>query len=107
MVALQRDDWSLASLDNQDRALLNFARKLNAKPEEVRSEDIELLRAASFTDRNIFDIVVIVAYFNFMNRIADGFGVVPESWKTESQERHTREILAARQQTKVSNSETR
>ena len=91
---MQRDDWSLASLDNQDRALLNFARKLNAMLEEVRSEDIELLRAAGFTDRNIFDIVVIVAYFNFMNRIADGFGVAPESWKTESEERHTREVLA-------------
>ena len=97
VAALQKDDWSLASLDDQDRAVLDFARKLNDVPGNVRPEDISRLRAAGFTDQNIYDVVVIVAYFNFMNRIADGIGVVPESWKQESSERHLREITAAHQ----------
>ena len=85
--------------------MLHFARKLNAKPWEVRAEDIEGLRVAGFTGRNVFDVVLIVAYFNFMNRIADGFGVVPEAWKIESHERHIREVLTARRSAEVPNPE--
>ena len=95
VAALQQDDWSLAELDEKDRALLNFARKLNDTPGEMSAADIEALRTAGFTDQNIFDAVLIVAYFNLMNRIADGFGVVPEPEKQESHERHLREVLAA------------
>ena len=98
VAGLQRDDWALATLDDKDRTLLNFARKLNNTPGEMGSEDVDRLRAAGFTDRNIFDVVVIVAYFNFMNRISDGFGVVPESWKVESYERHMREVVATTEQ---------
>ncbi len=95
VAALQQDDWALASLDDQDRALLGFARKLNNTPGEVAAEDIGSLRTAGFTDQNIFDTVAIVAYFNFMNRISDGTGVVPESWQQESYERHLKEVTAA------------
>ncbi|MBI4460647.1 MAG: peroxidase [Acidobacteria bacterium] len=91
---MQTDDWTLAALDEKDRALLRFARKLNGTPGEMSAADIEVLRNAGLTDQNIFDLVVIVAYFNFMNRIADGLGVVPESEKLESYESHMREVLA-------------
>jgi hypothetical protein len=59
--------------------------------------DIEELRETGFSDQNIFDAVVIVAYFNFMNRIADGLGVVPERERQESYERHMREVVNNRQ----------
>lgn len=94
---MQRDDWTLAILDEKDCALLSFARKLNGAPREMSAADIDGLRSAGFTDQNIFDVVVIVAYFNFMNRIADGLGVIPEPEKVESHERHMREVLEARQ----------
>lgn len=90
---MQKDDWTLATLDEKDRAMLRFARKLNDTPSEVSVVDVEGLRSAAFTDQNIFDVVVIVAYFNFMNRIADGLGVVPEPEKQESYERHLREVM--------------
>ncbi|MBI4458836.1 MAG: peroxidase [Acidobacteria bacterium] len=90
---MQKDDWTLAALDEKDRALLRSARKLNDTPGEMSAADIEGLRSAGFTDQNIFDVVVIVAYFNFMNRIADGLGVVPELEKQESYERHLREVM--------------
>lgn len=93
----------MANLDEKDRALLDFARKLNATPGEMASADIEVLRDVGLSDRNIFDAVVIVAFFNFMNRIADGFGVVPEAWKQESFERHMREVLATREKTTANN----
>ncbi len=103
VAALQQDRWALASLDDKDRALLGFARKLNDTPGDVVAEDIDSLRAAGFTDQNIFDTVAIVAYFNFMNRIADGLGVVPESWKQESYERHLKEVTAAHQPSAATN----
>jgi alkylhydroperoxidase family enzyme len=37
--------------------------------------DIGRLRAAGFDDRAIHDLCAIVAYFAFVNRIADGLGV--------------------------------
>ncbi|MBI2819162.1 MAG: hypothetical protein HYX73_04215 [Acidobacteria bacterium] len=83
-------------MEDKDRALLHFARKLNDTPREMSVADIDKLRSAGFTDQNIFDVVVIVAYFNFMNRIADGLGVVPEPEKLESHDRHMREVLASK-----------
>ena len=77
--------------------MLRFARKLNDTPSAISLPDVEGLRSAGFTDQDIFDVVVIVAYFNFMNRIADGLGVVPELEKLESHEQHMREVLAAHQ----------
>jgi alkylhydroperoxidase family enzyme len=96
VAALQRDDWSLATLDEKDRALLNFAQVLNANPSEMSVEHINRLRSESFTDENIFDAVMIVSYFNFINRVADGMGLVPEAEAEDSQERHLRDVMAAR-----------
>lgn len=95
VAALQRDDWTLANLDDKDRTLLSFARALNATPAEISAGDIERLRAVGFTDENIFDVVMIVAFFNFINRVADGIGVAPEPEAQESCERHLQEVLAA------------
>lgn len=37
--------------------------------------DIETLRQAGFSDAAIHDVVAVVAYFNFVNRMAVGLGV--------------------------------
>ena len=39
---------------------------------------MEALRAAGWEDRAIHDACQVVAYFNYVNRIADGLGVDPE-----------------------------
>ena len=36
------------------------------------------LRAADWSDRAIHDAVQIAAYFNYINRVADGLGIEPE-----------------------------
>ena len=41
--------------------------------------DVEALRAAGWQDREIHDACQVVAYFNYVNRLADGLGVAPES----------------------------
>jgi len=39
------------------------------------AEDVERLRNLGYKDRAILDINQIVAYFAYVNRVADGLGV--------------------------------
>ena len=41
----------------------------------MQPSDVETLRRQGFTDLAIHDVVQVVAYFNYINRIADGLGV--------------------------------
>ncbi len=40
--------------------------------------DVGTLRATGLDDTTINDAAQVVAYFNYINRIADGLGVDPE-----------------------------
>ena len=40
---------------------------------------MEILRKEGFNDRAIHDIVQIIGYFNYINRVAERLGVEPES----------------------------
>ena len=40
--------------------------------------DVQRLRAADLADEDILDTVEVIAYFNYINRIADALGVDPE-----------------------------
>lgn len=56
-------------------ALLPFAVKLTLSPGAMRRADLAPLRAAGLSDRAIHDAVQAIAYFNYINRVADGLGV--------------------------------
>lgn len=40
--------------------------------------DLEPLRVVGLDDRGILEVVEVTAYFNFVNRLADGLGVALE-----------------------------
>ena len=63
------------SLTSQDKAILKYATKLTLTPARMLNVDVEQLRSQGFDDRGIHDICAIIAYFAFVNRIADGLGV--------------------------------
>jgi alkylhydroperoxidase family enzyme len=42
--------------------------------------DLDALREHGFDDRAIHDAVQVIAYFNYINRIAHGLGVEPENF---------------------------
>ena len=63
------------SLGVRERALVRYGDKLTRTPASIRQVDIEALRLAGLDDRAIHDACAIVAYFAFVNRIADGLGV--------------------------------
>ncbi len=51
------------------------AEKLTSAPSAMTESDLDPLRAEGLTDQDILDITLVVAYFNFVNRIALGLGV--------------------------------
>lgn len=56
-------------------AILNYAEKLTLTPSMVNEYDVQNLRIHDLTDEDILNINLIVSYFNFVNRIANGLGV--------------------------------
>ena len=75
MVRTLCEDPIAAGASEAERAMLAFAVKLTRTPAEMTAADVEALRASGFDGRAIHDICAIVAYFAFVNRMADGLGV--------------------------------
>ncbi len=65
----------LADLAAPDHALMAYAVKLTRAPASVAAADIQGLRDAGLAEADILLANLIVAYFNFVNRIALGLGV--------------------------------
>lgn len=55
--------------------MLDYALLLTRRPREVQQEHVEGMRAAGLTDAEIHRVAAVAAYFNFVNRIAEGLGV--------------------------------
>jgi uncharacterized peroxidase-related enzyme len=73
-------DWRSAPLVPVDRALCRFAAKLTRDQAAMTSGDLDELRAHSLTDRAIHDATQVVAYFNYITRVADALGVEDEDF---------------------------
>ena len=63
-------NWRAADLDDRHFAMLAFAAKLTETPDRILDEDRESLRHAGFSDRDIWDIAAVAAFFNMSNRVA-------------------------------------
>jgi len=72
--ALRTDHRSLA-LPPREQAMLDYAAKLTREPASMRREDVDRLRASGLSDREILDLVMVIGYFAFANRLVDGLGV--------------------------------
>jgi uncharacterized peroxidase-related enzyme len=73
-------DWRSAPLTEQDKTLCEFAAKLTCMPSEMDPADLDALRHKGLDDRAIHDATQVIAYFNYINRIADALGVEPEDF---------------------------
>ena len=62
--------------------MLRFAIKLTTAPGAMNDADVDALRLAGFSDRDVLDIVEVVGYYAYANRIADGLGIETEPWNT-------------------------
>lgn len=70
-------NYRVADLDERQRAMLDFAVLLTEAPQEITEDDREALREAGFTDRDIWDIAAVAAFFNMSNRVASATDMRP------------------------------
>jgi uncharacterized peroxidase-related enzyme len=68
-------DHRAAALSSRERSLLDYAEQLTKSPAQATAEMIERMRTTGLGDADILLTNLIVAYFNFVNRIAMGLGV--------------------------------
>lgn len=61
-------------------AILLYAQKLTLSPSEIVESDVDALRIAGLEDEEILDVCQTAAYYNYVNRLADGLGVELEDY---------------------------
>ena len=71
-------DHNSTDLPIADKALLNFALKLNAHANDVDDYDVEGLRTYGFTDQQILETILMVGIAQFANVVSFGLGTVPD-----------------------------
>ncbi len=71
-------NYENAPVDAKVKALFRFADKLTRKPLDIEESDAEALRQAGWDDAAIREAVLTVAYFNFVNRVSFGLGLVAD-----------------------------
>ena len=64
----------------REKSIIPYARKLTSTPYLCKRKDIDLLRSAGFSDKAVLQINLVINYFNYVNRLADGLGVELEDY---------------------------
>ena len=70
-------DYRGAGLPRKERVLLDYVWKLSKVPGEMTEADMNGLRADGWTDPQIVAAVHVTAFFAYMNRVAEAFGLSP------------------------------
>ncbi len=70
-------NWRVADLPDRQRAMLAFAEKITKASAEIIEADRQVLRDAGFSDREIWDIANVAAFFNMTNRVASATDMRP------------------------------
>ncbi len=76
--------------------MLDYAARLTRRPASVGEADVDRLKDHGFDDTAILDICQVVAYYNYVNRLADGLGVELEDEWTDDDLTLTRSEFDAR-----------
>ena len=70
-------NYRAADLEPRHRAMLDFAVLVTEAPWSIEEPDREELRAAGFSDRDIWDIAAVASFFNMSNRMASAVDMRP------------------------------
>ncbi len=70
-------NWRTAGLSARWQSMLAFASRVNETGFAASDEDVAALRAAGFSDDDVWDIAAIAAFFGFSNRMAGALDMRP------------------------------
>jgi uncharacterized peroxidase-related enzyme len=82
-----KHNYNRANLTARQKALCKFAEMVTRAPGALSARHTETLRLHGLSDRDILDAVEVIAYFNYINRIADALGIDPEPEMQQAYER--------------------
>ena len=86
LVESLKRDYRQAKLSSSNRLMLDYVDKLTRHLSSVSESDVSSLKHGGFSDAAILDINQVAAYYNFVNRLADGLGVELEPyWESRIQ----------------------
>ena len=69
------DDYESSSLDEQHKALFRLIDKVNHESPRIAGADLDVARAAGWTDEALYFAITVCSLFNFYNRWIDASGV--------------------------------
>ena len=80
-------DIGTAPVDTRMKPLLAYARKLTEAPSHVTDADADAVYAAGWSEVVLVHTIAVCAYFNQMNRLVEGAGIVgsPERYAANAE----------------------
>ncbi len=70
-------NWRAADLSPRHRAMLTFAAKVTTASATVGDDDRQALRAAGFSEKDIWDIAAVTGFYAMSNRMASAVDMRP------------------------------
>ena len=70
-------NYRVADLTPKQRAMLDFAAQITKESAAIEEADRQALRDVGFSDRDIWDIANVAAFFNMTNRVASATDMRP------------------------------
>jgi uncharacterized peroxidase-related enzyme len=70
-------NWRVAQVTPRQRAMLEFAHRLTVDPAATGAPERRALAKAGFSDRDIWDVCAVAAFFNMTNRLATATDMMP------------------------------
>lgn len=72
------DDHHIIGFAPREQAIVDLAVKLTGSPAHVTDADILGLRDRGFTDEQIVEIIEVISFFNYTNRLTIAIGTRPD-----------------------------
>jgi uncharacterized peroxidase-related enzyme len=70
-------NWRAAGLPRRQYAMLAFAEKVTFSSAQIEEADRQALREVGFSEREIWDVAAVAAFFNMSNRMASAVDMRP------------------------------
>ena len=79
MQSILDDPEGSGLIDEKTKGLMRLADKMTRESYKITPEDIESLRILGFSDEMILESIHVIAFFNYLDRMADATGAPVEN----------------------------